>query len=205
MEEEFSEEDFDELDRLVEMMNRRGHAHVFARESAEDKQIVERLTAQEWGEAMGEQFGVVISGVATNKDDPPDCVAVHDGRQITIELAELVDGVILSKIAAARHAGMHITAYDQLFNLAQWSPEKLRNAIDALLEAKQRNYGPRGVTVDVLVIHTGEPWLSPADVAKWLPALSFQPRAIARACFLLMDYFPGFAVHWPVFRIYGTL
>lgn len=205
MEEEFSEEDFAELDRLVDMMNRRGHAHVFARESAEDKQIVECLTAQEWCDAMNEQFGVTITGVESKEDDPPDCIAVYNGKQISIELAELVDSVVLSRIAEARRAGLRITAYDQLFSLAQWSPEKFKSAIDNLVDSKQRKYGPRRITVDALIIHTGEPWLSPTDVAKWLPNMSFEARPIARACYLLMDYFPGFAVHWPVFRIYGAL
>jgi hypothetical protein len=205
VEEEFSEEDFAELDRLVEMMNQRGHAHVFARATREDKQIVERLTAQEWGESMSEQFGMTISGVASNDDDPPDCVAVCSGRKISIELAELVDSMVLATIADARRAGLRITAYDQLFDLAQWSSKKFKKATDDLLDRKQHKYGPRGVSVDVLIIHTGEPWLSPADVAKWLPTLQFQPRPFAQACYLLMDYVPGFAVHWPVFRIYGSL
>ena len=80
-----------EFEHWVDVMNSRGHAGVFAATSHEERRIVECSVAEEWANAMQYLHGEQITDVTSVNDDPPDCTAVWDSRQVTIELTELVD------------------------------------------------------------------------------------------------------------------
>lgn len=191
----------DELRRVLAMMNKRGHAHEFATETALDRKIMERMTAQEWARSIRAKFGVVISAIENNDPDPPDCIATLNGTPLSIELTELVDSAILHAIAQARKRGETVSASDQLFDQAQWTRERLKAWLDNRIASKNASYQDR-LVVDTLIIHTAETWLSPFDVETWLNVIPFEPKPNIRSVFLLMTYDPSYSTCWPMFRLY---
>jgi hypothetical protein len=123
----------DELDDWVGAMNKRGHASMFARRSSEDKPMVERDTANEWSRSMLGEFDVEIIDIANSASDPPDCVGVHNGRLISIELTELVNERALKKIGRVSKGKEIPTG---LFAETQWDAKLLKWEIDKLLDDK---------------------------------------------------------------------
>jgi hypothetical protein len=191
--------------RKADMMNKRGHAHEFAC-TPDDRRLMEKTAAIEFANALRSKDAVDISDVTTSDVEPPDCFAQCNGRRVSIELTELVNSEILKKISVARRKQERaISTSRELFNEAQWTSQVLKSKIDERLNCKHNNYVRRGILIDVLVIHTAERWLVPSQVAEWLSAVEFAPRSSFKTAYLLMSYFPGYADHWPVFTLYGTL
>ncbi len=193
-----------ELRRVIDMMNRRGHSHEFAVETALDRKAMERLTAVEWATSSRSKFGLSVTNIRSSDHDPPDCIGLLAGNEISIELTELVNPKILRAIDAARKNGQRITASDELFDAAQWTPDLLQSGIQDRITDKDARYDGR-ICVDVLIIHTAETWLSPFDVEKWLPTFSFGVPHNIGSSFLLMRYHPGYSETWPVFSLTGHL
>lgn len=178
---------------------------MFARTN-NDKALVETSTAREFAQSIAAECGIDLCDIQSNPADPPDCIGRIGDRCIEIELAELVNADVLSAVAQARKQNRRVTSHDELFLDAQWTPDLLKDRVDRLLDKKQAAYADlAGGPVDVLLIHTDEPWLSPNDVKSWLESLSFTPRPAFKSAFLLMTYHPGYSEHWPVFRLFGDL
>lgn len=191
-----------EFEHWVEVMNRRGHAGVFAATSHEERKIVERTVVEEWANAMHYLHGEQITDIASAKDDPPDCTAFWNGRPVTVELTELVDGDLLAISDRARKQGTRQTAYDVLFDQAQWTEDRFINLINKRIDDKDRRYGSKDLRFDILIIYSGEPWLMPGDVKKWISPTTFSARDSFRTAFLTLDYDPSCPDHWPVLTLF---
>lgn len=192
----------DEFARIVDAMNKRGNAAMFAGGN-KDKQHIERQAAEEWASSMAETFGLEITNVRSSDNDPPDCYATLAGKTISIEMTELVDGDLLRKIDHARQAG-HTANSSTFFNDVQWTPSRLWTAIEKGVDDKDRKYAARGLKFDFLVMYTDEDWLSPQLVEATLKQRTMAPRGAFSAAYLLRTHFPGYSEHWPVFELYRT-
>lgn len=195
---------YEGVERWAGIMNERGHASAFARLNTEDKQIVERSTAQDWCDAVRHNYGLVVEKVRSNPDPNgvPDCFADCNGETISLELTELVDAELLDEISKARKRGVVLTSYSgEGFQKAQWDESRFTQMLSRRLDAKKTNYERNNAIVDVLIIHTDEPWLSPAQVQEWLPRCELEPNQYVRSAYLLMTYCPGDPESCPVFRI----
>jgi hypothetical protein len=149
--------------------NRHGHAHPFAAETHDEKQIVEFSTVRDWVDAMRQSYGVVISDLAQIQQAGADFSARCGGRMISIELTELVNAELLREIARERR-GYDPLSYDAKFRKSQWASEQFKSKIDERISAKEefcaRQELPR--ILDALVIHTDEDWLLSTQVREWL-------------------------------------
>ncbi len=195
------------LRRWATLMNRRGHASAYARETEDEKKIVELDVAVTWVEAVRQSHGLVFSGPAINPEEPPDIWADHDGQRVGIELAELVNSSILRKTKHA-NAGKELgdrfvtSCRGRWFYEAQWDETRFGKALNQLIEKKARNYEGKGITVDFLVVYTAENWLLKEDVARWLQGVPVKESEAIGAVFFMMDYHPGEEPGYPVFRVY---
>jgi len=190
----------------ADVMNERGgHASVFARKTPEDLQIVERAAACEFSESVQAKYGLQIDNIESNpeKNGVPDCFANHEGRRIGIELTELVDGSLLDDIRNTSIDEPAINAYSgEGFVRAQWDEARFSKDLSERICCKVRKYQKNGHAVDILIVHTAEPWLKPERVEKWVSLSNLKPTVQIRSAYLLMDYVPGYSENWPVFRIF---
>jgi hypothetical protein len=191
-----------ELRRWARLMNERRHATVFAQETIEDRMIVELSTLREFCTSVHTKYGLVLeriaNGPAPNKS--PDCYAELLGARISLELTELTE--ILGQIREAEKHDISASAYHgEVFQKSQWSKDRLQNSLSGILDKKSDKYR-NTVDIDILIIHTDEPWLDPRCVEEWLSVSKFAAREAIRSAYLLMTPFPGYSNNWPVFRLY---
>lgn len=170
----------DDMDDWIHAINARG---VFGRPTGDPavRAMVDRSTAQEFARAMDEQFQVDVTNIR-NGTDPPDIVAAIAGRDVSVELVEL------------RRPAMR----------AFWSEDELAAHVDALMDKKATRYA--GWTVDALVLHTDELWITADLASRCLSARSWAERTNIRSAWLLLFADPAWPTQsWPLFRIYGDL
>lgn len=75
-----------------------------------------------------------------------------------------------------------------------------------IIRKKGEKYKTRGLEIDVLVIHTAEPWLTSTEAQTWLEVANLDAHPSILAVYLLFDYEPGREVHhWPVISVYGEM
>ena len=195
-------DDMDELDRWVKIMNKsHGYGGVFNRETPEDKAIVELSTASEWRISIETEFGLSVDLPESNPDDPPDCYVKYEGRRLSVELVQLIERKHKQRATQGEspYAG-------QLFTDTQWTIARFGAALNKIIEKKGTNYKNREILIDVLVIHTDEPWLNSKQAHEWLEEIKIQNHPSISSAFLLFNYEPDRGTqHWPVFRLYGHL
>jgi hypothetical protein len=161
---------------------------------------------EEWASAVKSEFGLHVTNVRSCQTDPPDCCADIEGRSISIELAELTDGNRLKESVTAIEAGQDLPHHQgQAFLDTQWSRDRFFKELSHLIDKKAKKYESENLVFDVLLVHTDEPWLSPQKVRDWLAEKDVEPRNVFRSAYLLMTYVPGYAHHWPVFLLFGSI
>lgn len=170
----------DDFDDWIDAINARG---VFGRPTRDPavRAMMDRSTAQEYAMAIAEQFGIEVTNIR-NGPDPPDIVAAVDGRDVSVELVEL------------RRPAM--TDF--------WSEDELATHVNSLIDKKSQRYA--GWTVDALVLHTDELWITADLASRCLSARSWAKRLNIRSAWLLLFADPSWPTQaWPLFRIYGDL
>lgn len=189
----------DDLGRWVRIVNKgHGYAGVFNYENSDDKQIVEISTIEEWRKSVLAEFGIEMATPRANPQDPPDFFVSIADRELKVELVQLVDQDLKKRATKGEtpFAG-------QLFRDARWSKEKFLEKLKEVIDKKGRKYSARGLEVDVLLIHTAEPWLTSIAARRWLTAEAIEAHPSIRSAFLLFEYEPGNAKHWPIIAVYG--
>lgn len=192
----------DELKRWVRVMNKtHGYAGVFNYDNSDDKHIVERATIEEWRASIEAEFGIETDAPQANPNDPPDFFVSIRGQRLAVELVQLVDE------KHKRRAANNETPFaGQLFSDMQWSRDRLISKLDEVVSNKGNKYARVGIRIDVLLIHTAEPWLTSTEAMAWLEDANIKTHSSIRAVYLLFEYESGRGVaHWPVIPIYGEL
>jgi hypothetical protein len=144
--------DNEELKRWVLAMNKRGN---FGRPTSQLKVIVEASTAEEWATAVKAEFGLLVTNICSCQSDPPDCYANFEGRRISIELVELVDGKRLKETVAGIDFGKEPPHYQgQAMLETQWSKDRFLKELVNLIDMKNMKYERSKLVIDVLIVHT---------------------------------------------------
>jgi hypothetical protein len=190
------------LKRWVDIINRtNGYGGVFNHQTPADKIIVELSTASEWCGSMVAEYGVTTGEPVHNPCDPPDVWVSVNGHRLGVELTELTESEHKGRAAKGE------TPYaDRLFLDTQWSKERLISKLNEAVRNKGDNFHRQEKWIDVLVIHTDEPWLTSSKTHEWLREEQIDTHPNIASAFLLFSYEPGRGVeHWPILRLYGDL
>jgi len=192
----------DYLKRWFRIMNKgHGYAGVFNYDDNDDKRIVEKSIIEEWRASIKVEFGVETDAPQPNPNDPPDFFVSVKGRQLKVELVQLVEQ------EHKRRATRDETPFaGQLFLDMQWPRERFFSKLHQIITKKGEKYKKAGLEIDVLLIHTAEPWLTSTQAQAWLEDAHIKTHSSIRSAFLLFQYEPGRGVdHWPVLPVYGEL
>ncbi len=192
----------DRLYRWVRIVNKgSGYAGIFNYETSDDKRRVETFTIEEWRSSMAAEFGVQVDAPQMNPNDPPDFFVSVRGEKLNVELVQLVEQEHKKRAMKGEtpFAG-------QLFLDMQWSRERLLSKLRQLIFKKGEKYQKAELGIDVLLIHTGETWLSSNEAGTWISGEKIEPHPSIRSVYLLFSYEPGRGVdHWPIIPVYGDL
>lgn len=177
-------DDSDELARWAEIMNKsNGYGGVFNYWTRDDKAVVELSTAREWCRSIAAEYGWTVGEPEHNVKDPPDCHISIEGRRLSVEPRQLVEREHKQRAVRGEtpYAG-------QLFMDAQWSKERLLAKLIEAIQEKGRKYESADKTIDVLLIHTEEPWLTSTQAREWLSDVKIEPHPRLASAFLLFNY-----------------
>ncbi len=196
-----NEHDDDPLIYWSKLMSQgHGYAGVFNRGN-DDKAIVEVSTCAEWIRSALSVTGRRFGPVQHNPRDPPDCWITVDGERWGVELVELVE----TQHKKRAKKGESPFSGD-LFLDAQWDFDRFENRIRTIVQEKDQKYAKASQTIDLLIIHTAEPWLESRQAGDWLAAMPPLHASMIKRVSLLMEYEPGHAVEaWPMFMLLGEI
>lgn len=187
-------------------MLKRGHAQTFAQDGSQaSREMIERIIVSEWAKCLYEKTGICIENIRSNGAGPPDCTAEINGDVMSIEVTELVDGHVIKSIDRSRRGKSPALTGSVLFNRLQWSKDRFFNAIQNLIDDKETKYSSRipKIEIDVLLVCSAEPWLSPHDLHTWLLSDFLKQRHSFKAAYLIKTYDPSFSKkHWPLFKLW---
>ena len=185
------------LEYWADLQSNRRHAPAFARNNAQDKIVVERATVFESARSLGAVGGSQLDSIVAGPDNAyPDFTARLDGKAIAIELTELLHSPGILRRAAKGRLN---------FEGLQWTEGRFRERVSERINSKGDKLSKRGRSADVLILHTDEPWLSPQMIEHWLDREAFSRRDEIEEAYLLTTYVPGYAEHWPMFSLYGSV
>ena len=196
-------DDADDLGRWLRLMNKgHGYAGVFNYGSGKlDKSIVEMSTAQEWCRSIAAEFGVPVGEPEHNPNDPPDSFVNVEEQRLAVENVQLVE-----KQHKERALKGETPWHGQLYVDMQWSKERFESRLNDEVQKKGQKYERQALRIDILLIHTAEPWLSSGQAKEWFGEIEIKRHPSITNVFLLFEYEPGReAQQWPVFRVYGDL
>ncbi|NRB20460.1 MAG: hypothetical protein HRU33_23745 [Rhodobacteraceae bacterium] len=184
-------------------MNNRGHATTFGRGSTEqDKRIIEASVLAEWVRSASSELSLNITDAALLQNDPPDAKATVNGLHKTIELTELVDGDFIADVKRSRNKGKHRSAFSvRDFSRVQWDRERFFTELNNLISKKDKKYSAQEVPIDILIVYSDEPWLTPEEVSIWMQP-NKKPRLTSiGTVHVLLTYSPGYREYWPIFSM----
>jgi len=182
--------DDDDFEQLVLNNQREWNSFWFWR----DKPVGERAIARD----ILEGVGVLVDGLKSLDQDPPDCEATLDGQLSGIEVTELVHRATLERSIKAvrqRSRGEEPQKPEAYF---VWGRDDLIAALQAILVAKNSAKLRRSYERYVLVIHTDEMFLDSSNVERFLKGARFKSSLITHA-FLGLAYEP--CKGYPVFPL----
>ena len=193
------------LDEIAAAMEKAGPGSMFAvpNHSKEWRRIVELQTAAEFVRSAACKWGISLSDLQNSDDDPPDCYAQLCGKTVGIELTELTDKRRRARVARDYGSDPKHDQHAQRWDESQWDLERFERELNAAIAKKGANYARQGRFIDILVIHSDEPWLRSAEVEAWLSEMSIVSHGSIRSAFLLFTYDPDQPEFWPVCKIYG--
>jgi hypothetical protein len=166
------------LRRVIEMIQRqRPHANFFAwpDRSPVGKSVAECGTVSSLLESMELAGDRRFTRLRASRDAWPDCLLDDPGgREIAVEVTELVDSAALS---------------GQPANRINWSGSVFIKAIEELLLHKdRRSFRHRKGGGVLLVIHTDEPALIPRDYGPLLDSFVFPATRNIREAYFLFSF-----------------
>ncbi len=193
----------DYLDHYIKLLNK-GHGYAGRLNYGQgdlDKRLVEMSEARDWVRAANATFASQLGKVIPNPADPPDCYVEYCGRQISVELVQFVEQ------SHKKRAALEETPFaGQLFVDTQWTQGRFLASLGRLMDKKSDNYVGRNVNIDVLLVVTGEPWLTFQQVENWLASSQIPQKQNIANAFFMLGYDPQLgAKHNPVFKLYGDL
>ena len=165
----------DEVSRWVDLFNARGIAGCGARETEEDKLIVECDKIREFANTIERLAGKSITKIEHQKPPLPDFCAVAEQQTLGIELTEFIDPKALKESKYIRKTPEHplhkeaITFHTDYL----WFSELLETRI----RSKDQRYANRQNKIDVLLIWNEALDVGIEDTDNWLkrfetPAIS---------------------------------
>ena len=196
------------LMQLADAANKQGHAAFDAvpkdglesgAEREHWKELQELSRAGEFARSLSAEFGIEITEIYSNSDDPPDCYAKRADEKIGIEVTTLVKSDILGRVAQARKGNKDYSPEEQ-FSDGLWAQDELIKKIGESIAKKDASAQKEGKTFDVLLIYTDEDDLPPERLEDWLSNQKFAATNINEV-FLLRSYWPGYREHWPLFKL----
>ncbi|WP_421904760.1 hypothetical protein [Mameliella sp.] len=144
-----------------------------------------------------------LSGDILDGSDPPDFVIdTKAGHKVSVELVEFVNEKLLQEIIELRRKGIDVTSHSSgFYERAQWDEKSFLTKLRSIISKKSTVYEHNDVWIDILLIHTAEPWLFENDVEKWLKNATICGHRNIKRIHFMMAYMPERKPRHPLFQV----
>ena len=184
---------------FAELFSEPPYASKFNKRDAADKSLMELSIISEWCCSMTSAFDRQVSNIKVG-GDPPDFLCTVDQKESSVELTELVDGLLKSEVVQRRRGGEKVSpSSPDIFSRAQWDSTRLRKEIQSILTKKSRSQLDLKFD-NILLVHTDEPWLNKKLVEELLQSPDLELSSGFDEVHLIMSYCPHTG-YWPLYRI----
>ena len=191
------------MERLEDSCRKRGHATYWhADNKSQDSMEVEATL--DWAREMNER-GWKINTIQKNPETYPDCIAMMDGKEIGVEVTDLVDGNAINKHPRnPRYEGPE--QFGREFSQPmppKWPFEKFERYLRKRLCCKDKRVKDGSLSKQFLLVVTDEPWLDEATLAEHLRTVELPRPQHFDGVYLMMSYVPDGEGHGhnPVFEV----
>lgn len=178
--------------------NRIGHASYFD-EKRGSRELVELEIAKQFAKSLRHVWEISLFQIENRPTPEPDCRAEGPSGPLTIEIKRLSDQTLRERIARAKKGGKPLSDHE-IFERSQWPIERLDTFVNKLIDENVDN--PYPADVDILLLCTDEPWLTPTAILQLVTERRIHPRQRFRSAFLMMSHVPGLE-YYPLFQLYG--
>lgn len=178
----------DEVAAIIREAVLKGRGYAAYWEWAPNRSLAEVGVARVLAEYLAHSEGRSWLSVAPVAEDPPDALLLStSNHRVGIEVTEIVD-----EATVARHRHRKKTSVAQPYDWADWTVEKLSNAIVEAVQRKDEKLLARVKDYDELIVAliTDEPMISLDLAHRALLCCSAKVQAVHRA-FLMLSYNPG--------------
>ncbi|MEM6625589.1 MAG: hypothetical protein AAF719_02695 [Pseudomonadota bacterium] len=184
----------DPIERWAALYEARGFAGAGARETEEEKLIVERHTMDEFANSVREQLSIEISDIRDEPPPLPDFSARVGGGGVNIELTEFIDSELLRQAKLIKKEPDHPlndlkTSGGLWFETnSKWFSALLRKTV----EKKERKYQDRDSKIDILLVWNEALQVGIENTDQWLREFTLQKPKNISSVYFQSWYHPGF-------------
>jgi hypothetical protein len=166
----------------------------WGRRSSRDKTLVEVDAVRDVSPAFLAEFGLTLTAIRPG-NDPPDVLANVDGRDISIEVCELLK----SDVRVKRARELPIAHEEQL-----WTEDKFQRKLSTLVTKKVLRYSARPeLHIDILLVVSCELWLMSEKAREWVSALRMERPLCIPSAYFAQERLPDYPKpHWPLARLF---
>ena len=174
-------------ERTRDRNRKRGHAN-FWNAVNEDQGLMEVYATKEWAKEMNERGWQIDMGtIRQNPETYPDCLAEMDGKQIGVEVTEMVDR----------------KAIDEQNPIPPWLLDKFLEHLSERVQEKDKRVRDSSLSKQFLLIVTDEANLDEATLSEYLKTIELQQPRHFDGIYVMMSYTPNPAEqgYYPVFEV----
>lgn len=192
----------DLLKRWASLHNLRGFAGAGARESEEEKLIVERGVITDFVEVVRNLLAVEILEVSSQQPPLPDFLARVAGNALNIELTEFLDPRLLERAKYIKKTIEHPLNDDGVTGGLWFKTDRdwFHNLLRKTIESKEQKYQSRETKIDVLVIWNEALQVGIEDTEVWLQEFKLGQLSSISSIYFQSWYHPRYAAR-PIWSV----
>jgi len=183
-----------DLDRWITLINSRGIAGLGARETEEEKLIVECAMMDQFADTARRIVNVDITNILPEQPPLPDFCCDVAGKKLRIELTEFVDPHALQQAKYIASTPTHplndvaVTGGLWFSTYNEWFTKLLLESI----QKKDRKYVGRDARIDILLIWNEALQVSIEDTCTWLSDFKLPELKTISAVYFQSWYHPSY-------------
>lgn len=184
----------DQLKRWATLYNLRGFAGAGARESEEEKLIVERSVITDFVEVVRNLLTVEVLDVSSQQPPLPDFSARVTGNSLGIELTEFIDPKLLEQAKYIKKTIDHPLNEDGVTGGLWFKTDRdwFHNLLWKTIESKELKYQSRETKIDVLVIWNEALQIGIESTGRWLQEFKLPELTSISSIYFQSWYHPDY-------------
>ena len=157
------------------------------------KWCAEVSSVRSWVEERNKRgWKIVLDSIQKNRESYPDCLARMDGKEIGIEVTEMVDRNAIGKQPSnlAYQGPEHFLHHFVDPPIVKWNSAKIERHLQEIVQRKDMRVWSRNRSLFLLIV-ADEPWLDGDTLDKYLDGIELPRPRNLDGVYVMRDYVPN--------------